>query len=109
MNSKYYGTTTKFLYGKLKNIVFGRNLKLVCVQYPRCKVKPLMDMLEPNDGIVFVYNEKRFNEGVAREGYDAYFIDHCYPLSPDFGHCTYKGNRLLAENIADAILSSLGK
>jgi len=51
-----------------------------------------------------VDNEKMFNEGVKREGYDEYFND-CF--AGDFGHCTPKGNRLLAENIAGVILTEV--
>jgi len=106
MPFEFSGAETKKLYARLKKIVFRRGVKLVCVQYPRCPVKPLMDMLEPNGGIIFVDNMKTFDEGVAREGYDAYFIDR---FAGNFGHCTYKGNQLLAENIADAIVLSNGQ
>jgi len=111
--SEYYGPRTQHVYRQLKQIVLGKGIKLVCVQYPTCKVKPLIDILEPSDGIVFVDNEKSFTSAIARNGYDAYFVDnfsrdnHCF--SQNFGHCTYQGNRLLAENIADAILLDLGR
>ncbi len=52
--------------------------------------------------IVFVDHEKSFKDGVKIDGYDAYFVDN---FEGSFGHCTYKGNRLLAENIADAIIN----
>jgi len=51
---------------------------------------------------VFVDHEKSFKDGVKIDGYDAYFVDN---FEGSFGHCTYKGNRLLAENIADAIIN----
>ena len=110
-HQEYYGTNTKDHYRRLKSIVLGRGIKLMCVQYPRCHVKPLIELLgQPGDGVVFIDNEKSFNEGVSRDGYDAYFTDRCYnKISPNFGHCTYRGNRLLAENIADAIVVNLHK
>ena len=52
------------------------------------------------EGIIFVDNERVFNDEIAREGHQGYFIDMlaCY-----FGHCTHKGSRLLAENAAHII------
>jgi tetratricopeptide (TPR) repeat protein len=96
---EYYGAKTQHNYRELKRIVLGRNKKFVCVQEPTLKVGPLIEMLGTNR-IIFVDNEKSFKDGVAREGYDAYFIDRCWF---DMGHTTDKGNRLLAENIADVI------
>jgi hypothetical protein len=52
-------------------------------------------------GIIFVDNEAGFKEAVRKEGYSVYFRDI---FGGDFGHCTKKGNWLLAENIANAIL-----
>lgn len=111
--TSFYGPSTKCHYGKLIKSVLARRIKLVCVQYPRCSLSPLVTMAGANNGIVFVDNEKRFNDVVAREGYSVYFLDKCYRSSSkeamDFGHCTEKGNKLLAGNIADAILLTLDK
>ncbi len=57
-----------------------------------------------NDDIVFVDNEKIFKKAVRIDGYNKYFED---VFAGDFGHCTRRGNRLLAENIADIILSEV--
>lgn len=100
-SSAYYGQKIKYNYGKLREILGQRKIKLVCVEYPTRSILPLKSMLAPDDGVIFVDNEKSFKDGVAREGYDAYFIDETHGT---WGHCTYKGNRLLAENIADAII-----
>ncbi len=51
--------------------------------------------------IVFVDNEQIFKDAVGRDGFSAYFTD---AFAGDFGHCTKKGNRLLAEHVADAIM-----
>jgi hypothetical protein len=52
-------------------------------------------------GIIFVYNERVFKEALMRGRYEDYFADR---FAGDFGHGTPKGNRLLAENIANTIL-----
>jgi len=45
-----------------------------------------------------------FQRAVAREGFSQLLMDDCYG---DFGHGTARGNRLLAENVAAAILAEL--
>jgi hypothetical protein len=51
--------------------------------------------------MIFVDNERVFKEAIEKDGYKEYFRDM---LGGDFGHCTEKSNRLLAENIANTIL-----
>ncbi|MFC2048740.1 tetratricopeptide repeat protein [Elusimicrobiota bacterium] len=99
----YYVTSTARNYKKIKDKASEKNIKLICVQYPLRRIESLKKMLEPHDGILFVDNEKVFKDRVSREGYDEYFIDR---FSGDFGHCTYEGNRLIAENIAKVILDA---
>jgi hypothetical protein len=78
---------------------------VVCVQYPMRSIEPLKRIFEDNkEGVIFVDNEKIFRDAVKEEGSDVYFRDM---FGGDFGHCTAKGNRLLAENIANAILENV--
>lgn len=90
-------------YNRIKEIVQAAQIQLVCVQYPLRKVQTLKDMLAPSREILFVDNERSFQEAVERDGYRAYFWD---TFAGDFGHCTEKGNRLLAGNIAAVILKA---
>ncbi len=64
-------------------------------------IESLKKMFEKEEDSIFVDNEKLFKKVVEKEGYDEYFRDM---LGGDFGHCTSKGNQLLAENIANTIL-----
>ncbi|MFC1514607.1 tetratricopeptide repeat protein [Candidatus Omnitrophota bacterium] len=91
-------------YQRLKEILTKRDIKLVSVQYPMRTVEPLRKMLGDARGIIFVDNERVFKDAVKREGYDEYFVDM---FAGDFGHCTAKGNTLLAENIARGILKEV--
>jgi len=91
-------------YHALKEILAKRKIKLVCVQYPMCSVGILKKIFEGQEGMIFVDNEKIFKEAVKREGYKEYFKDI---FAGNFGHCTVKGNFLLAENIARAILKEV--
>lgn len=97
----YYSPATRSNFKKLGEIVPGRGIKLVCVQYPVRSVASLKRMFEDGEGIIFVDNEKVFKEALERSGYDYYFVDM---FGGDFGHCTPSGNRLLAGNIADHVL-----
>jgi len=93
-------------YRMLKRILDKRKIRLVCVQYPVRNIEPLKKIFkeETEDSIIFVDNEKIFKDAIRKEGYKEYFRDM---FGGDFGHCTDKGNRLLAENIANGILKEM--
>ncbi|MDD5561005.1 MAG: tetratricopeptide repeat protein [Candidatus Omnitrophica bacterium] len=99
--STYCNPGTRKNYRKIKRILDERGIKLVCVQYPMRSIRPLKDIFQGQEGIVFVDNEGIFKERVAKDGSKKYFLDM---FAGDFGHCTLEGNRLLAKNIADVIL-----
>ncbi|MBU4468464.1 MAG: tetratricopeptide repeat protein [Candidatus Omnitrophica bacterium] len=101
LQMEYYNVETKASYDRLKTITTRKNIKLVCVEYPTRSVEPLKKIFDANDDIIFVDNGELFVEAVKREGYDTYFTDS---FAGSFGHCTAKGNRLLAENVANEIL-----
>ncbi|MDP3014177.1 MAG: tetratricopeptide repeat protein, partial [Candidatus Subteraquimicrobiales bacterium] len=101
-----YRALTISNYLKLKQILDKRNVRLVCVQYPMRSLQPLEKIFEGQMGVIFVDNEKVFRDAVRKWGYRAYFKDM---FAVDFGHCTDKGNSLLAENIANAILKEIFK
>jgi len=67
-------------------------------------IEPLKRIFGDQQGIIFVDNEKVFKDAVRKQGYTQYFLDM---FGGDFGHCTKKGNRLLAENIANVILGEV--
>lgn len=97
----HYKRATRYNYRRLKEIVTKRGIKFVCVQYPVRSVKPLKKLFDSTEGMTFVDNEKSFKRALRHAEYGDYFLDN---FAGDFGHCTRKGNRLLAENVADAIL-----
>lgn len=96
-----YNPTTRHNYEKLKEIVTQREIRLVCAQYPMRSVESLKKMFEEKDDIIFVDNEMVFKKALKQGKYKEYFVDM---FGGDFGHCTPKGYRLLAQNIADVIL-----
>jgi tetratricopeptide (TPR) repeat protein len=94
-------------YRRLKEILDRRQVRLVCVQYPMRSIRTLKKIFQDDPlGIVFVDNEKTFKDSVRQEGERAYFVDM---FGGDFGHCTEKGNRLLARNIGEAVIKEVFK
>jgi tetratricopeptide (TPR) repeat protein len=108
LRDKYYNSITVNNYHMLKQILDKRKIKLVSVQYPMLNIGPLKKIFkeETEGSIIFVDNEKIFKDAIIKEGYREYFRDM---FGGDFGHCTNKGNRLLAENIAQIILKEVFK
>jgi len=103
---KFYNSLTRNNYQQLKNILVKKKIRLVCVQYPLCPVEKLKNYFDTSEAknIIFVDNENLFKEALKRNKYAELFIDRFAAI---FGHCTPKGNRLLAENIANVILEDI--
>jgi tetratricopeptide (TPR) repeat protein len=104
LKSKQYNPITAHSYQRLKEISDKRGIKLVCIQYPVRSIEPLKRIFQGQDGVIFVDNEKVFKDALKKASYREYFTDM---FGGEFGHCTYKGNRLLAENIANVILKEV--
>ncbi len=104
LKKHYVHSMTVSNYRSLHKILNKKGITHMCVQYPMRAVEPLKNIFRDSEygaDIIFVDNEKVFQEAVAEGNYWDYFIDS---FAGDFGHCTEKGNKLLAENIAKAIL-----
>jgi len=104
LNHNDYLPRTIKNYLKLKQILDRKSVSLVCVQYPMLSIEPLKKIFEGVNGVIFVDNETIFKKAVENYGYKTYFKDM---FAGDFGHCTAEGNRLLAENIAQAVLREI--
>ena len=92
-------------YQALKVMLDKRHVRLVCVQYPMRPISSLEKIFAgEGDNIIFVDNENIFRNAIGQDGLNAYFVDM---FAGNFGHCTEKGNRLLGENIAKAILREM--
>jgi tetratricopeptide (TPR) repeat protein len=99
-----FSSLTSDNYHRLKAILDKRGIRLICVQYPMRSLEPLKRIFEGERGVIFVDNERVFKGAVKQASYREYFADM---FAGDFGHCTPKGNRLLAKNIADVILKEV--
>jgi tetratricopeptide (TPR) repeat protein len=101
----YYSESTKHNFRKLREILEQKKIKLVIMQYPCRRLEPLKNIFEDKRGVIFVDNETVFKAALGKGHYDEYFIDR---FGDDFGHCTKRGNQLLAENVANVILKNIG-
>jgi tetratricopeptide (TPR) repeat protein len=101
LNKDEYPAAAIRNYNQLKLILDGKKIRFVCMQYPMRSVEPLKGIFDDPEGIIFVDNSRVFAEAVKKGGYKAYFNDM---FGGDFGHCTDRGNELMAENIAEVIL-----
>ncbi len=102
LRSKSLNPTTATNYRILRDILKERGIPMVAMQYPMRSLQELRDVFDDDAGVAFIDNEDVFKDAVRRDGYQAYFCDH---FAGDFGHCSPRGNRLLAENIADSLVS----
>ena len=99
--SAYYLEATRKNYQRICSELLKKDIRVICMQYPLRSIKPLKDLLEPIDGLIFVSNEDNFKSALHRNSYWDYFIDD---FANDFGHCTHEGDRIIAENLAQTIL-----
>ena len=104
LRKRFYLSNTVSKYLKMKKILDEKDIKMVVAQYPVRNVEPLKKIFEDSRRIVFVDNEKVFKDAIERLGYEELFYDI---FGGDFGHCTAKGNRLLAENIAKTVMQEI--
>ncbi len=101
--AKYHPLTVSN-YNALAEKVRHHGIKLICMQYPLLDIKPLRHVLRAHKEVIFLENKEKFEDVLETARYNEYFTDS---FGGDFGHCTRKGNRLIAENLANAILTQL--
>ena len=82
------------------NILNETGIKLVVMQYPTLDILELKDIFNGDEDIIFISNEENFKEVLENRKYEDYFIDH---FRETFGHATPAGNKLIAENVANAL------
>lgn len=100
----YTSAGTRKEYMIIKDLLISHQIQPVFVQYPLRNIKTLTAMFESQpekNKIIFVDNGPVFKDAIAASSYSTYFVDRA---SGDTGHNTPLGKRLLATNIADAII-----
>ena len=96
---------TRYNYNLIHQKIEKKGIGHIAMQYPTLNINELKDIFKGNKDIILVSNEGNFKKALLEGGYWDYFTDN---FGVSFGHCTPKGNRLIAENVADAILKEFG-
>ena len=91
-------------YLELYKITKARGIKLVVMQYPTLDVNELKKIFRGDEDIIFISNKENFEEALKNGTYEEYFVDS---FRRTWGHATKKGNRLIAENVANVTLSMI--
>ncbi len=94
------------IYNAMSDQILNRKIAMISMQYPLRSIDPLRQNLKRRDEIIFVENKSNFERALKASRYAEYFYD---TAMGDFGHCTIKGNRLIAEQVADVILRDVLK
>jgi len=93
-------------FNRIKEILDEKGIKIVIMQYPNREIDPLKGVFKSEENIIFVNNENLFKEALKHTDYRALFVDK---FAGDFGHCTKKGNRMIAENIMNVLIKHNNK
>ena len=101
LQRRHVSLGTRANYRKLQSVVLASGAVLVAMQYPMLDSVGLEQMVEPSDRTLILVNASNFRRAVGADGLGTYFTDM---FGGSFGHCTRKGNRLLAQNAAESVL-----
>ncbi|MFA6217523.1 MAG: hypothetical protein WDL87_07765 [Candidatus Omnitrophota bacterium] len=104
LSDNYYKISLFNNYRSIAQLTAAKGVKLICMNYPMKSIEPLKKMMQSQKNVYFIDNEEVFKNAVANASYEAYFIDN---FGGEFGHCTARGNILMAENIANVILNQV--
>ncbi|HSV42984.1 MAG TPA: GDSL-type esterase/lipase family protein [Candidatus Bathyarchaeia archaeon] len=100
--SEFYAPMTVHNYNEILKILAARHIPVMCMQYPLRDIEPLKKIFWKDYPIIFVENKKNFQAALEKTDYYKLFSDS---FAGDFGHCTKKGNALIAQHLAEVILS----
>jgi hypothetical protein len=80
---------------------------LIGMQYPLLSVRPLQSLWGMSSRrLQYVSNRTSFAKAVQKQGYSTLFTDR---FAGSFGHCTPRGNQLIANNVWTQVLHILQK
>ena len=74
------------------------------MSYPKISIDIFKSFFKDTDlehDIIFISNEYIFKDYLKHNSYDSVFIDQ---FGGTFGHCSYVGNNMIAENVGKVIL-----
>jgi lysophospholipase L1-like esterase len=97
-------------YRKLYEQLRARGIAYVAVQYPTLDTEFLSRIFADDPGVSVVENKRNFDRVLAERPYEEVFSDRFAwwsegPFAGRYGHPTELGERMIAENVANAILA----
>ena len=95
---------TRYHHRKLYERLNKKGIKYVAMQYPMLDIEEIKQMFNYDENIIFVSNEDSFKEALRNGKYEYYFVDNFGGI---FGHATRRGDKLIADNVANVILKEL--
>lgn len=90
----------------MKKVVESCGATFVAMQYPIRSIDTLKNMIKVDATVIYVDNGQSFRDAVYHGQWREYFVDN---FGFDFGHCTPKGNRLIARNVAQTLAETYFK
>ena len=87
-------------FNNIHSFLIEKNITLIIMQYPLRNITPLKQVFN-NNQIIFIDNQELFESKLNNTNYNEYFVDS---FAGDFGHCTKKGNYLIAENVFNVFM-----
>jgi tetratricopeptide (TPR) repeat protein len=102
LQRNYFKNVTMRNLKRMISIASKNNIPLVLMQYPLRNADTFTSLKSEYHNIYIVDNSKNFLNALRCAPYNALFLDQ---FAGDFGHCTTRGNNLVAENIIKTIFS----
>ncbi|MBR3628840.1 MAG: hypothetical protein IKN42_08385 [Elusimicrobia bacterium] len=103
-NELIFADYVKNFYINFANKLIKNNITYICMSYPTMPIQQMKDLFintSIKNRIIFVSNEKNFNNALTKQQYTDLFTD---TFAGSFGHCTDLGNTMIAENVGKVIL-----
>ncbi len=98
--------SVKIAHESLYYILKDQNIAFIVMQYPTLPIEEMKSYFSESDDVIFISNEKNFEFALQDHDYYDLFIDH---FAGTWGHCTKNGNLLIAENVANKVVSLFNK
>lgn len=99
-----YAEATVENYNEIADRVLSSGIRMICMQYPLRSIDDLKAVFGTDkNSLMFVENSSNFEAVLKKGRYADFFTDN---FAGDFGHCTGKGNRLIARRLAETIMGT---
>jgi lysophospholipase L1-like esterase len=101
----------RYHYRLMYKILKEKNITWAIMQYPTRDIQDFKDFFseEEQDKLIFIENKINFQAALKNQSYETLFVDKFAFPRYSFGHCTELGNKLITENVVNAIFDKIKK